>query len=272
MTYDARESSVEAGNPVELYEFNVGSATFRYTSSGTQITAGGLTYLPENIKKGRLARSNTDREDRVQIALPTSNIFASQFLLIAPGKQVSLTIRRTHRDDPDGEVKTIFKGFIHGISFPDNGRKAVFTAFSITSARARQMPRFNYANLCGNSVFDTNCKVSEASYTHSLTVAGVNNEILTVSGAGVLGTDYFENGFVEYDGEFRLIMAQGGTGNNDLTLHVPFQTSPLGLALDFRAGCKHRLSEDCDTKFSNAINYAGFKFVPTKNPFATGLD
>jgi hypothetical protein len=270
MTYDARESSVEGGNPVELYEFKVGSETFRYTSSELEILAAANTWLPENITRGRVARTTDDKEDRVQIEMPASNQFASLFLLIAPGNKATVTIRRVHRDD--GNVITYFKGYIHGIGFSKDGRTAVFAVLPITSAKSQQIPRFTYQFLCNYTLFDADCKISEATYTHALSVTAVSGAVLTVSGAGALGADYFENGFVPFGGEYRLVIAQGGTGNNDLTLLVPFKTSPLNQTLDFRAGCKHRLSQDCNTKFSNAINYGGFAFVPTKNPFETGLD
>jgi uncharacterized phage protein (TIGR02218 family) len=271
MTYDARESSVESGNPVELYQFNVGSETFRYTSSQSEILASGSTWDPiDGLERGRVARTTDDKEDRVQVSMPADDPFASLFILIAPGNKATLTIYRVHRDD--GNVITYFKGFIHGIGFSEDGHKAIFAVLPITSAKSQQIPRFGFQSNCNYTLFDSDCKISEATYTHDLTVTAVNNDVLTVSGAGALGADYFENGFVPFGGEYRLIIGQGGTGNNDLTLLVPFRTSPLNETLSFRAGCKHRLSEDCNTKFSNAINFGGFAFVPTKNPFETGLD
>jgi hypothetical protein len=270
MTYDSREASVEAGNPVELYEFNVGSETFRLTSSELPITAAGNTWTGGNIERGRMARTTDDKEDRIQISMPSTNAFAQLFLLIAPGNKATVTIRRLHRDD--GNVITFYKGFIHGIGFTEDAHKTVFAVLPITSVKSQQIPRFTYQGLCNYTLFDADCKVAEASFTHSLLVTAVNGAVLTVSGAGALGADYFENGFVPSGGEHRLIIAQGGAGNNNLTLLVPFKTSPLNQSLDFRAGCKHRLTTDCQTKFSNHLNFGGFAFVPTKNPFETGLD
>lgn len=268
MTYDARESSTESGNPVELYEFNVGSTTYRYTSSELAITAGGYSWTPENLRRTRVSKTTHASEDKIQIALPADAALARIYKLVSPGYRVTATIYRLHRDD--GNVVTYAKGFMHAAGFNDNGRTALFAVLPITSAKNRQIPRFTFSGLCNYDLFDVDCKVSESSYTHDLPVTAVTDDVLTATGAGALGSDYFVNGFVVWNGEYRTIIAQS---TNDLTLLVPFTTTPLGQTLSFRAGCKKRLSEDCHTKFgSNELNHGGFEFVPWKNPFETGLD
>lgn len=268
MTYDARESSIEAGNPVELYQFAYGNTTLRYTSSEIEVTALGYTWTPENIKRTRIKKASHSSNDKVQVQLPAESTFAKAFKLVAPGFRVSTTIYRLHRDD--GNVVTYYKGFAFSAGFNGNGRTAVFAILPVTSVKNRQIPRDTFSGLCNNDLFDEQCTILEASYTHNLPVTAVTDEVLTATGAGsVGGADYFEGGFVLYDGEYRLIIDQSG---DNLTLHVPFSITPLGQTLGFRAGCKKRISTDCHTKFSNKINHGGFPFVPTKNIFETGLD
>jgi hypothetical protein len=36
------------------------------------------------------------------------------------------------------------------------------------------------------------------------------------------------------------------------------------------AGCDHSVST-CAARFGNLANYGGFPFIPTKNPFSTGV-
>jgi len=36
------------------------------------------------------------------------------------------------------------------------------------------------------------------------------------------------------------------------------------------AGCDHSVST-CAARFDNLANYGGFPFIPTKNPFSTGV-
>jgi len=271
MAYATYEESAESGTPVELYAFAIGSDTYRYTSSEFPITtAGAVVWDPESIERGRVAKTGDDQNDRVEVSMPASNAFASKFLMVAPGLLSTLTIWRVHREDPALEVKLYFKGAVAGIGFAKNGREAVFSVLPITAVKSKDIPRSTFQSLCNAILFDGDCKVPEAGRTHPLPVTAVNGAVLTATGAGALGfADYFENGWVVYLGEYRLVTAQSG---DDLTLLVPFRYSPLGQTLSFRAGCKHRLVEDCAAKFTNQLEYFGFQFVPTKNPFETGLD
>ena len=270
MTYDARESSVEAGNPVELYLFAYGTTTHRYTSSEQSVSALSATWNPENIKRTRIKKMSHSGNDKVQVQMPSSSTFAKVFKLVAPGYRISCTIYRLHRDD--GNVVTYYKGFAFSAGFNDHGRTSLFAILPITSVKNRQIPRDTFSGLCNNDLFDSQCTVNEATYTHNLNVTAVSGDKLTVTGAGALGADYFENGFVVWDGEYRTIIRQNGTGNNDITILVPFTTTPLGQTIGFRAGCKKRIGTDCHTKFNNKINHGGFPFVPENNIFETGLD
>ena len=64
----------------------------------------------------------------------------------------------------------------------------------------------------------------------------------------------------------------------DLLLLLPFPFTIVGQTVEVYAGCDHT-AEPCATKFfttedpqGNLRNYGGFLFVPTKNPFESGLD
>jgi hypothetical protein len=107
-------------------------------------------------------------------------------------------------------------------------------------------------------------------------VSAQSGATITVPGAGGFGADWWVGGFVEIDGgdDARLVLAQSG---NDLTLLLPFPQSAVGRQIIAFAGCDHTITT-CDTKFdtpedtdSNVINYGGFAFVPTRNPYQTGL-
>ena len=49
---------------------------------------------------------------------------------------------------------------------------------------------------------------------------------------------------------------------------------PVGLApqtpVELVAGCDHSMPT-CAARFDNLANYGGFPFIPTKNPFSTGV-
>ena len=46
--------------------------------------------------------------------------------------------------------------------------------------------------------------------------------------------------------------------------------SVVGQDVDVFAGCDHTV-DTCDQKFDNVINYGGWPYVPSKNPFESGI-
>jgi hypothetical protein len=269
MSYSGQETSTESGQPIELYEWALGATTYRYTSSELPYTLSGSVYSSEIIDRSQIVNAADDKQDRVEVRMPTSNAFAANWKTNPPGSTATLTLRRVHRTDGANEAKIYFKGIVHGVSFADEGKKAVIMVVPLTSQKAKQVPRYTFQSLCNYSLFDADCKVSEATYSHDLACTAASADTLTLTGAGALGADYFEAGFIEYNSEYRLCIGQSG---DVLTILIPFASSPNGQTVKARAGCKKRLSADCNTKFSNAINFGGYQWVPTKNPFETGLD
>jgi uncharacterized phage protein (TIGR02218 family) len=272
VSYDAYESSVEGGAPIEIYTIAFGATAYRYTSYKIDVNILSEDFEAIPISRGTISQSVEQRsEGRLEVVVPGDNPFVQQFITAVPGIRATLTLQRYHRDDPAEEVVLIYKGTVQTVRFEKNGRRAVLIVVGLTAAKGRSVPRFTYQGLCNHMLYDGRCKVNSSLYQHTLYVVSVNGRVLTVSGAGAIGADYFENGFVEYNGDYRMVTAQGGVGNNDLTLLIPFSTSPVGQWLEFYAGCKHTPTV-CDTKFANIVNYGGFPSVPTKNPFESGLE
>lgn len=275
MSFDTYETSTEQGTPVEIYDLTFASSEYRYTSNQVDVVVEANTYAAIPISRGRINRTiEKGSEGKLEIVLPGDTPFVTAFALSSAGSRAFVTVRRYHRDDPATEVILIYKGTIQTVRFEANGRRAVLQARALTSAEGRTVPRMTFQGLCNHMLYSTQCGVNKDLFKHILYVQSVSSDgkTLTVLGAGALGADYFENGYCEFGSDFRMVTAQDGASNNDLHLMVPFATSPIAQWLTFYAGCKHRLSDDCNTKFSNAVNFGGFPYVPTKNPFESGLE
>lgn len=279
MTYDAFADTIEDSRPVEVYRFVQGGVVFDFTSAEDEVIVDGVTYEPETISRGRIAQSPTDRNNTLQVTVPSSNAFVSRFKASVPASRASVTIKRVQRGDfPGPESITIYEGFVASVAFENELSEAVIACKPVESASSRAIPRFSYQSLCNNVLFDDNCKVDDTDSRWRLTavVSAQSGATITVPGAGAFGADWWVGGFVEIDGgdDLRLVVAQSG---NDLTLLLPFPASAVGRTVTAFAGCDHTI-ETCDTKFdtpedtdSNVINYGGFAFVPTRNPYQTGL-
>ncbi len=287
MTFEAFETSNEAGQPIELYKFTAGTLIFRFTSAEDEIVVGITapaniqgTYESIPIKRSRIQTSaNASRTDGIQVEMPSSTAFAQRYINIVPGVRTQLEIFRFHRGDtPTPEFVTAFKGDVQTVAFTQQARLATMQVHSIARAKSRALPRFTYQGPCNHMLYDKRCKILETdpAFEKFLTVAAIDTTqtVLTVTGAGGFSpaADFFVSGFLEFDDDFRTVVAQGGVGNEDLTMLVPFIVSPVGQTIRALAGCKLRLVTDCLSKFANVVNFGGFPYVPKKNPFTSGVD
>lgn len=279
MTYDTYALGTESSRPVEIYRIIQGGTTYEYTSAEDTVTVSAIDYDPETIKRGKIAQSPADRSSVLEVRVPSTNAFAKRYRASTPGSRASITIQRIQRPDlPTPTVITIYAGFIASVAFENDMKEAVIACRPIESASSRPVPRFSYQSLCNHVLFDNNCKVDDTDarwrFTHD--VSAQTGSVITVVGATAFGASWWVGGFLEIDGgdDARLIVAQSG---DDLTLLLPFPTSALGRNVTLFAGCDHTISI-CDTKFnttedtqSNVLNFGGFGFVPTRNPYSTGL-
>lgn len=269
MTYESFEESIEGGRPVELYKFTIGLNVYRYTSAEDEVVPAfdATTYFPRQITRNNPAQTNEDRREPLELTLPTTDEVAQKFISIPPGQEVSLEITRFHRGDTEAYI--IWQGKIIGAAYTRDGRVCTLSGVTDEAAFSRPIPRFKYQGLCNHVLFDDGCTVSRASFKYTGTVSVVSGNDITVDGLeAAKGSDWAVGGYVDVGGnDFRMVLAQSG---DTLTLLVPFETGPLGSSVDVYAGCDHSLSV-CDSKFSNAVNFGGFPFVPTLNPFDRGL-
>jgi len=269
MTYDAHETSVATGRPVEIYEIIAGPTTYRYTSAEDDQTVGIQTFSAvAGLKRGSTKDGPGQREHDFQLELPTSDPVAQIFVGVQPGIRIQLKVSRFHRDDtPTPEVVQIFDGFVQSASFTDQGKKCVLSARPTIASLGRQVPRRTYSASCNHVLYDSaTCKVDDtdpAFRASTLTVMSQAGNILNLS-SGLSGTypDGFMNGgFVEVVGvaDYRLILDHVG---NVLTLLLPFATVPT--TVNVFAGCDHTIAT-CSSKFSNVDRFGGFAFVPKRN-------
>lgn len=276
MSYDAYETSTESGSPVEVYEVVAGAQTYYLTSAQADQVLGAVTY--ETVKGLQRERSENgpDRRERdFTVELPTEHEVAQLFLGTLPGYRVRLTVKRFHADDlPTPEVVQVFDGYVIGAGFSKGeGKICTLTARPLLATVGRLVPRRTYQSSCNHVLYDpTTCQVDDTDSTFraaSVSVASQVGTTLTISGglSGVYVDGWFEAGFVEIVGgtDFRLILTHVG---DVLGLLSPFASSPS--VVNVYAGCAHTI-QVCGDKFDNVLRFGGFAFVPTKNPFATGV-
>lgn len=268
MTYQAFETSIESGRPVELYHFTLGSTHYRYTSAPDSFLFGGNTWLPRQITRTNPSQSTEERRQQIEVTLPTEDDVCSRFVGVVPGAPMYLEISRFHRGDTEAYV--IWSGTVVGATYRKQGAECTLRGVTSEAAFSRPIPKFKYQGMCNYVLFDQNCKVAAASFQYAGTVGVISGSTITVNGLfAAHGTDWAKAGYVNFnDSDFRLVLSQSG---DVLTLYLPFENDPTGQSVTVFAGCGHT-TVDCTAKFSNIINYGGFPFVPELNPFIVGMD
>lgn len=270
MTFAAFETSVESGQPIELYAIVQGSQSFYYTTSEDIQVSGGITYTPLALKREKIDFTQEQRSNILAIRLPASDPFVRQFVTTIPGQRAAVTIRRIQRGDtPTPQAVLMFSGFVQSVTFEDNIRTAMVSVAPEAIALSRPIPRFSYMSSCNHVLGDARCKVDENAFKFVGVVTAVSGNVITVAGANAFTSGYFAAGRVETAGALdrRLILAHTGSL---ITMMLPFGVSPIGATVTLFAGCGHD-PDTCFTTFNNTINYGGFKFVPKPNIFQTGL-
>lgn len=266
MAFDSYEESVEAACPIELYILAVGSYTYRlHTSIEAELIVGGETYTPlAGLSRQRLEPGDNDLE----MELPAGHDFPLMYTLSAPGQQATVTIIRLHRGDT-ADCRVIYKGVVRQVEFSKNGAMAILRLSSVANAFERTIPTRTYQAGCNHVLFDEGCQLARTSYLYSGQVTDVNGNTITVSGLeAAKGDDWSTAGYVTIGvQDLRMILDQSG---DVLTLVLPFYTPVLGENVTVYAGCRHDI-DTCNSKFGNVINYGGFKYVPSKNIFITGI-
>ena len=269
MAYGTHEDSVEGARPIELFTFTIDTTVYRYTSAEDTVTYSAQDYLSRLIDRTAptLSSSESGRQ-QMEITIPASDPVASRYVGIVPADRVDVQIIRFHRgDSPNGII--VWDGRIVSAKFEEQGAMARLFSISSESALARQIPGRKYQGMCNHVLYDSLCQIVKASNKYTGNVSDVSADTITVDGLlASEGAGWAKGGTIEHGNDKRLVVDQSG---DVLMLQLPFRETPLGQSVDVYAGCAHTIAV-CESKFSNAINYGGFPYVPTKNPLNTGLD
>lgn len=271
MSFDSFEISTESSRPIELYEFNLGTEFFRYTSAEDTISVGGNDFEPVAISRNEIQQGSDQNNRNLLITMPTILSLAQDYISVPPASKLTVNVFRYQRDDLVDQV-LLFKGTVQAVRYPGDGTSAEFAIRSIETAMNRNVPRFTFMGMCNHILFDDGCGVNPAPFDHlgNVDSIDVGANTITIAGLGASGID-FVGGYVTPTGvnDFRMVLAQSG---DTLTMLLPFAEDPTGTNAQAFAGCDHTLTGDCALVFDNVAEFGGFHFVPSKDVFARGLE
>jgi hypothetical protein len=259
VTYATKELSIHDGEPVELFGFEAGAAAWRYCTGTETETYLGDEYDPVPIGRGIIEQTGEIHRDDLSILLPRDNPLAAAYRIGAVEGILRLTIWRKHRGtDPI----VYWKGRV--INHTSAGAETVLRCESIFSSLKRPGLRRMYQRGCPHVHYGRGCGLDMTAYAVAGTVSAITGTALTVPEAAASADGYFSGGMVECPaGTLRFILRHQG---ELLTLAGVFPALAEDVAVTLYPGCD-RSRETCDTTFANILNYGGFPWIPTRNPF-----
>lgn len=272
-SFDALESSLDSSRPLDVYRLNLGAESFFYTSNPVDFTIGTTTYTAKTISRTSLGQGAEERNRVVKVSIPADDPFAENYLTVLPESPASVSIFRIQRDESPGLTQVLqFKGVVETVQFVGNGLIAELLCRSIESGAGLTIPRYGFQSACGNVLYEPNCGADPVPHQLIATVTAVSGATITVPGVSALPASWFRGGVVAPNGQGDRRMILRHTGDV-LTLRQPFAASVLNAIVTVFAGCNHRYSGDCSsTKFNRQPYFRGYRFIPKKNLFQTGLD
>lgn len=275
MTFDAQETSLEGGSPVELYTFQNGGTFTRVTPQAEDYQIGGETFLSLEMSRSNPKLSEERAGVQLQINVPDDFAVAQLFNEIVPDERIALQIDRVHLTDGGLERVVFWEGFIINCRF--QGRTAKLIGEPIQALFGRQIPRRTYQAVCNHVLFDANCTVSKASFSDPVSVDSISADGITLvldslSTARPADTLFYQGGFVQRSNGDKRTILEYTFATDTVRLLLGFPGLAVGELVTAFAGCNHLVDGDCSaSKFNNVPNHGGFPFVPTSNPFNTGL-
>lgn len=251
---------------------------WNYTNSPLPIFFNNELYTPAAISHNDVESKQDVAQADLDVSIDLENPAASRWLKDSLETVVSLTIWEVDDIDDGGDTHVIWKGRLAGIK--PNGAEATLSFDSIFTSLQRPGLGARYQRMCRHMLYGRRCKVAKAAFEVEGIPTAVNGVVVTVPEAAAFPDGYFSMGSLELeDGTSRLIASHAGS---QIVLMRPMQALIRlfdhhgygevygevygGITCKLYPGCP-RNRQVCNDRFNNLLNYGGFDWIPTRNPF-----
>jgi hypothetical protein len=276
MTFAAFELSADAGSPVLLFDFFVGTAHWRYTTAAAAITYAANEYDPLAIDAGSINQGNEIRKKTLAVKVPLNALVVSVLQNFPPSNDFMLTITALHQTDPDLQGFNVFVGRV--VSQSQAGATVTMSCEpAYTGVKAVGLRRRFQLN-CAHVLYALgSCTLLPINFQVITAIASIDDTAVTCTGVGTAlpAGQSFAGGYIEWDSglgylERRSINSIAG---DVLTIAYGSPDLIVGLALNAYPGCDHTTT-NCiamnppggDPAKGNILNYGGQPYIPTVNP------
>lgn len=268
MTFAQKDRSTQDGQPVEFIEFTGPFGTFRYTTNDVPSTCDGEIYLPlpGGVRRTSIETSSIiDTIMTMDFMMPAKSDLARLYCYKRSPETLTVIVRKAHRgDDWNSEFEIEWFGF--GMNASVKGHTATISTGSVIQAQLNgNLGSVYYQRLCNHVLFDDRCKVDPGDWTTEATVVKIQSQLITVDNDGLANGELRIGQIVNTrNGERRGVY---DNVNNIISVSYGFVDIEVGDTVELILGCDHKRLSHCKQRFDNVVNYGGFDFIPTRNPF-----
>lgn len=277
MAINDYETSVERGQPVELYKFIYGTEAgteYLYTNAEKDIDWQGDTYTALPSDRTQVKTTGRGENNEMTVEVPMNSAVAELFRVFPPGRVVNLIVYQGHianEDDPEAWAEDPEFGVVWTGRVLEANRKKNTTVLTCENSQAgmkRVGLRRHYSWACPLVLYGARCRADKAAATATTTVAAIsgNSVTLTSGWEGSLDPTAFLGGLFEWDSalgrEYRTIIGRSG---DTVKLNATVGTLAVDDTVDVILGCPHTLT-GCNDIHDNIVNYGGQPYIPLKNP------
>ena len=268
MSFVDIESSVDLGEPIELYKFTYGNQpdqVYAYTDGETAVNYLTVEYLPIPINRSAITISGTLDKVALTVNMQGNAEIPEMFRVYAPSAVINLEIYQGHANDPANQFLMCWSGRVLNCRWVN--REAALTCEPISTSLKRPGLRRNYQYGCPHVLYDpASCRASKSAATVEATVQAIDGTLVSLSVAG--NADH-EGGVVEWiqsNGRREIRTIIRVVSGSYLLSGAP--TGMLGgMQVNLSRGCDHSLA-GC-VKHDNVLNFGGQPWIPLKNPMSS---
>lgn len=252
---------------VELYAFEGTSGSFRLTPHEFDVEIGGQRYERCPLERSALALGAEAAKSALELKLPPDHALVRHLLQATLTGEATAVRLRIARRDAWGDAwwlsGTRWMGRVLGVEVADDSARIRCESAQVSLKRIGL--RRLYSRACSHVLYSAACGATPILATaevirsegRQVELASLPPEV-----AGMLA-----GGWLQTPAGARHMIVEETAFTVELLYPVPLAT---GIGVTLTAGCDHSMST-CHSRFGNLANYGGFPFIPSKNPFSTGV-
>jgi hypothetical protein len=262
----------------DLYEFDVGATTYRFTSCDRDLTgiapADVETYTAINIDRERIRTSDGLEVDDFEIAIShdsTAVIGGKTWVnasLDGDLDEAPVRVYRAYLRTSDWSVIGCYLRFQGVVSTPDPGSTTLrIVAVVSTDNFARAFPTLTYEMWCIWSLGGPGC---DTAVTLDYTTAGNSHSTsgflyIDALPGGVAAKEWFVGGVVTFNGHSRTILtvASDALGYKFVVSPAFLETLAGATPVTIRRGCT-KSAASCHIYFDNLTHHLGAPYAPVR--------